>query len=76
MFNRNYVYHDFFTSTIIEMRHHPHAEPTCSRTYFVILHMHIICMCMREILHTHAHEILMPFITQKTQAKTLKITFF
>ncbi len=25
--------------------------------------------------HT-AHEILLPFITQKTQAKTLKITFF
>ncbi len=25
---------------------------------------------------THAHEIVMSFITQKTQAKTLKITFF
>ena len=61
--------------------HLPFAEPTCSCTYFVILCMRIICMHMREILHTHAHEILMPFtlpfsITQKTQAKTLKITFF
>ncbi len=39
------------------------------------VHTHILCMHMREILHTRAHVMhLMPFITQKTQAKTLKIT--
>ena len=34
-----------------------------------------ICVCMHEIQCTQAHEIIMPFITQKTQAKTLNIAF-
>ena len=35
------------------------------------MRMRGICVHMRTILHTHANEILMPFITQKTQPKTL-----
>ncbi len=34
-----------------------------------------ICMRMCKNLHTHAYGILMPFITQKTEAKTPRIAF-
>ncbi len=37
--------------------------------------MREIFVRMREILATYAHEIKLPFIMQKTKAKTLKITF-